>query len=161
MAEKLTHINSRGKAEMVDVGEKQVSRREASASGIVRMSGKTLDLISNYGLPKGDVFGTARIAGIQAAKKTSGIIPLCHPLQIEKVSLDFEILDREPGVKITASVYCTGKTGVEMEALSAVSAAALTIYDMCKSADKEMTITDIMLQSKKGGRSGNYISNPE
>ncbi|MCP4723954.1 MAG: cyclic pyranopterin monophosphate synthase MoaC [bacterium] len=156
MTDRLSHLNEKGRAEMVDVGDKDITRREAAASAKVKMAAETLKLISENSLPKGDVFSTARIAGIQAAKNTSGIIPLCHPLQIDKVSIDFEILEKDPSVKITAQVYCTGKTGVEMEALTAVSAAALTIYDMCKSVDKEITITDIMLISKKGGRSGDY-----
>ncbi|MFC1564507.1 cyclic pyranopterin monophosphate synthase MoaC [candidate division KSB1 bacterium] len=156
MDKKLTHLNEKGKAEMVDVGEKKSTRREASAQGTVKMRPETLRLITENSIPKGDVFNTARIAGIQAAKKTSEFIPLCHPLPIEKVSVDFKIDEKNASVVITASAFCTGKTGVEMEALTAVSAAALTVYDMCKSADKDITIRDIMLISKKGGKSGEY-----
>ncbi len=139
---------------MVDVGDKAVTRRRAVARGSVHMAPATAAAIAGGSLPKGDVLAAARIAGIQAAKRTSDLIPLCHPLPLTAVSVDLTVGDSS--VEITAVVETTGQTGVEMEALTAVSVAALTIYDMCKSADKAMTIGDVALWEKSGGRSGEY-----
>ncbi len=151
---KLTHIDSRGRASMVDVTKKAITDREAVASGSVFMKKATLNLITDDKIAKGNVFETARLAGITAAKKTSGLIPLCHPLMITSVSVDFKPVKTKGRVDITARVKCAGQTGVEMEALTAASVAALTIYDMCKAVDKGMIISDIMLQEKRGGKSG-------
>ena len=148
--EELTHIDENGKAQMVDVGDKGDTNRSATASGRVFMSIETIEALKKQELQKGDVLGVARVAGIQAAKKTSDLIPLCHPLAINFVSVDFRI--QEKHVEIEATVKTFGKTGVEMEALMAVSNAALTIYDMCKSIDKHMKIMDIELIQKKGGK---------
>lgn len=151
----LTHLDSAGRARMVDVGGKPVTARRAVASGTVTMKPETLALITSGGIAKGDVFAAARIAGIMAAKKTGELIPLCHPLGLDSVEVDLEATG--PGtLTITATASVTGKTGVEMEALTAVSVAALTVYDMCKAADKKMTIGDIRLEAKSGGRSGDY-----
>jgi cyclic pyranopterin phosphate synthase len=139
---------------MVDVGEKNITSRRAIARCRVMMSPATAAAIRDGGMKKGDVIGVARVAGIQAAKKTSDLIPLCHPLMISSVTVDFEI--GEDGIEITAMVATVDRTGVEMEALTACSVAALTIYDMCKSADKNMTISDLALWEKDGGRSGSY-----
>lgn len=150
----LTHFDDQGAAIMVDVSGKDVTRRTATASGFIRMSRETLELVRSGTARKGDVIGAARLAGIMAAKKTSDLIPLCHPLALSKAELAFDL---EPdGIAITATVKVTGQTGVEMEALTAVSVAALTIYDMCKAVDKGMRIKDIRLLSKEGGRSGLY-----
>ncbi|SMD24227.1 cyclic pyranopterin phosphate synthase [Kibdelosporangium aridum] len=155
----LTHLDSAGRARMVDVGEKPVTHRVAVASGAVHMKPSTLELITGGKIAKGDVFATARIAGIMAAKKTGELIPLCHPLGIDSVSV--ELKPSGPGtLAITATVSVTGKTGVEMEALTAVSVAALTVYDMCKAADKDMVIGDVRLEAKSGGRSGDYRRQP-
>jgi len=155
MAE-LTHFDASGASRMVDTSGKVDTAREASASAIVRMQPATLALIQDRRIAKGDVFEVARLAGIMAAKKTSDLIPLCHPLPISGVTVDFaaEGLD---AVRIQAKVKVTGKTGVEMEALTAVSVAALTIYDMCKSVDRGMTIERIRLEEKSGGKSGHYV----
>jgi cyclic pyranopterin phosphate synthase len=153
---KLSHLDARGRARMVDVSKKSPTYREAVAKGAVSMKRQTLNLISGKKIPKGDVFGTARLAGIMAAKKTHEFIPLCHPLNITSVSVDFNTIKRENRIDIEARVKCTGQTGVEMEALSAVSVAALTIYDMCKAADKDIIISDIMLLEKHGGKSGSW-----
>jgi cyclic pyranopterin phosphate synthase len=151
----LTHLDSAGRARMVDVGGKPVTARRAVASGTVTMKPETLTLITSGGIAKGDVFAAARIAGIMAAKKTGELIPLCHPLGLDSVEVNLDAT--APGtLTITATASVTGKTGVEMEALTAVSVAALTVYDMCKAADKEMTIGDIRLEAKSGGRSGDY-----
>ena len=139
---------------MVDVGEKDITSRRAMARCRVMMSPATAAAIRDGGMKKGDVIGVARVAGLQAAKKTSDLIPLCHPLMISSVTVDFEIGD--DGIEITAMVATVDRTGVEMEALTACSVAALTIYDMCKSADKNMTISDLALWEKDGGRSGSY-----
>lgn len=139
---------------MVDVGDKAVTRRRAVARAVVTMSESTSQAIVDGELPKGDVLAVARIAGIQAAKRTSDLIPLCHPLMLSKVSVDLSV--RPSAVDIEAVVETTGQTGVEMEALTACSVAALTLYDMCKSADKNMVISDIALWEKSGGRSGDY-----
>lgn len=152
---KLTHIDSKGEARMVDVSQKGDTEREAVARGRVLMKPATLEQIRVAGLKKGDVLATARIAGIMAAKKTPDLIPLCHPLLIDNVAIEFD-LSRDDSIGITARVKSTGKTGVEMEALVAASVTALTIYDMAKSVDREMTITEICLESKRGGKSGTY-----
>ncbi|TDO16737.1 MULTISPECIES: cyclic pyranopterin monophosphate synthase MoaC [Halomonas] len=152
----LTHLNARGEAHMVDVADKPESRREASASGLIRMQPATLALLAEGGLPKGDVLATARIAGIQAAKRTHELIPLCHALALSKVAIDFTLDERESCVHVTATCRLTGRTGVEMEALTAVSVACLTLYDMCKAVDKRMEIDAIHLDTKTGGKSGDY-----
>ncbi len=144
---------------MVDVGSKNDSRRQAIASGTIRMQAETLKLIRQGDARKGDVIGVARIAAIQAAKKTSELIPLCHPLMLSRVAVDFELLE-EAGlseVRCTATVEVTGKTGVEMEALTAVQVGLLTIYDMCKAVDRGMVMTDICLLEKHGGKSGSFV----
>ncbi len=151
---KLTHIDSSGKARMVDVSEKPLTVREAVAHGSVTMKKATLKLIQGNSIAKGDVMGTAKVAGIMAAKKTAELIPLCHPLSISSLSVDFSLDQKKSRVVIEARVKISGQTGVEMEALTAVSVAALTIYDMCKAVDKEMVISDIMLIEKTGGKSG-------
>jgi len=153
---KLSHLDKQGRARMVDISGKLSSERKAVARGYVFMKPETIRMIQDNKAPKGDVFSVARIAGIMAAKKTSGLIPLCHPLNISAVSIDFSIDERGKKINIEAGVKVSGQTGVEMEALTAVSVAALTIYDMCKAVDKEMVISDIMLIEKRGGRSGSY-----
>ncbi|MEW6571235.1 MAG: cyclic pyranopterin monophosphate synthase MoaC [Nitrospirota bacterium] len=152
---KLSHLDNRGRAKMVDISEKPVTHREAVAKGCVYMKPETLELVKEKGIPKGDVLCVARISGIMAAKKTGNLIPLCHPLNVTTVNIDFD-LEKENRIDIKAEVKVVGQTGAEMEALTAVSVAALTIYDMCKAVDKEMTISEIMLMEKKGGRSGVY-----
>ena len=149
-----THLDQSGNAHMVDVGDKAVTRRRALARATVTMNVATSTAISAGELPKGDVLAVARIAGIQAAKRTSDLIPLCHPLMLSKVSVDLVVGDG--AVHIEAVVETTGQTGVEMEALTACSVAALTLYDMCKSADKTMVVTDLTLWEKSGGRSGDF-----
>ena len=158
MSSKLTHIDESGQARMVDVGDKPVTTRLAVARGEVKMLRSTLELIREGALKKGDVLTVAQIAGIQAAKRTSELIPLCHPLPIEHISVEFELDEGLPGVKITATVRTGGKTGVEMEALTAVAISALTIYDMAKAAEKTMHIQNIRLVEKHGGRSGDVIN---
>jgi cyclic pyranopterin phosphate synthase len=152
----LTHIDEKGKASMVDVSEKPSTVREARAYARVHMQPQTLAQIIANSLKKGDVFAVARIAGIQAAKKCSDLIPLCHPLMLSKVSVDFEINELENSVEIFTLCKLTGQTGVEMEALTAASVAALTIYDMCKAVDMGMVIDNICLLEKSGGRHGHY-----
>lgn len=152
----LTHFDPQGGSRMVDVGEKAVTDRRARASGRVRMAAATLKLIRDRGVSKGDVLEVARLAGIMAAKRTADWIPLCHPLLLDAVALSFDFPD-ETSVTISAEVRVTARTGVEMEALVAVSAAALTIYDMCKAVDRAMTIENIQLEEKSGGRSGHYV----
>ncbi len=152
---KLTHVTSTGEAKMVDISAKGDTVRVAVASGKVVMKPETLDAIKSASLKKGDVIAAARIAGIMAAKKVPDLIPLCHTILIDEVSLDFE-LSGSNSVAITATARSTGKTGVEMEALTAVSVAALTIYDMAKAVDRGMTITAIQLETKSGGKSGTY-----
>jgi len=152
----LTHFDDSGQAHMVDVSAKAVTAREAVAEGLVVMTPETLALVAAGTAKKGDVLGTARLAGIMGAKKTSELIPLCHPLPITKVSLGLEPDAELPGVRITATVKTSGQTGVEMEALTAVSTAALTIYDMLKAAEKGMRIEGIRLLSKTGGKSGRW-----
>jgi cyclic pyranopterin phosphate synthase len=152
----LTHFDDQGRARMVDVGEKAATERVAVAAGTVLVQPATLDLIAGGQAAKGDVLGVARVAGIMAAKRTHELIPLCHPLLLTSISVDLT-LAREPArVEITATVKTRGQTGVEMEALTAVAAAALTVYDMVKAVDRGMTITDIRLLHKSGGRSGTY-----
>jgi cyclic pyranopterin phosphate synthase len=153
----LTHIDAAGEAHMVDVGGKTETVRIAVAEGAIRMRPDTLELIVSGNAKKGDVIGTARIAGIMAAKKTSDLIPLCHPLLISKVSVDITPDATLPGLRVEATVKIEGKTGVEMEALTAVSVACLTLYDMAKAADKGLEIIDIRLKTKSGGKSGDYI----
>lgn len=150
----LTHLDEQGAARMVDVAAKAETARVAVAFGRVLLAPETVQLLRDSAVPKGDVIAVARVAGIMAAKKTSELIPLCHPLPITKVNLDFAIL--ETGVEITATVGVTGKTGVEMEALTAASVAALTIYDMVKAVDRAAVITDIRLEEKSGGKSGDF-----
>lgn len=151
----LSHINAAGEANMVDVGAKEQTERSATASGVVYMRRETLQAIKSDGLAKGEVLAVARVAGIQAAKKCSDLIPLCHPLALTKVSVGFEeISERE--LKVLAQAKLRGQTGVEMEALTAVSIACLTIYDMCKAVDKAMRIDSIALEEKIGGKSGEW-----
>lgn len=156
MASGLTHINAAGEAHMVDVGDKAETVRTAIAEGFVRMLPTTLEAILSGNASKGDVVGTARLAGIMAAKKTSDLIPLCHPLLISKVSVDITPDPDLPGLHVQATVRISGKTGVEMEALTAVSVACLTLYDMGKAMEKGMEIGGIRLKSKSGGKSGDY-----
>lgn len=151
----LSHVNEHGQARMVDVTAKNTTERCAIATGIIRMKPKTLELIKKMEIEKGDVLATARIAGIMATKKTPELIPLCHPLMITGVTIELKY-SSEDAITITSQVKCTGQTGVEMEALAAVSVAALTVYDMCKAVDKGMTIENIRLESKEGGKSGEY-----
>ncbi|MBZ9793453.1 cyclic pyranopterin monophosphate synthase MoaC [Rhizobium sp. 3T7] len=152
----LTHIDASGEAHMVDVSDKVETTRVATAEGHVRMAAATLDLIRTGNAKKGDVIGTARLAGIMAAKQTSNLIPLCHPLMLTKVSVDITEDTDLPGLRVSATAKLTGKTGVEMEALTAVSVACLTIYDMAKAADKAMEIGGIRLLEKSGGKSGDF-----
>ena len=153
---KLTHLDSKGNAKMVDVGEKQSTNRVATASGRVRMDSETLELIAAGGHKKGDVIAIARIAAIQAAKSCSQLIPLCHPLMLTSINVELELDAPQSSVLISATCKVNGQTGVEMEALTAVSVAALTIYDMCKAVDKNMVIEAICLDEKLGGKSGHY-----
>ncbi|MBA6390702.1 cyclic pyranopterin monophosphate synthase MoaC [Colwellia sp. BRX10-3] len=160
MSNEFTHINADGDAHMVDVTEKKVTERTAIAQAYIEMSAQTLAMIVEGKHHKGDVFATARIAGIMAAKKTSELIPLCHPLMLTKIEVDIVAEPDINRVKITALCKLSGKTGVEMEALTAASTAALTIYDMCKAVQKDMIITNIHLREKQGGKSGSYFHNP-
>ena len=150
----LTHINEQGRARMVDVTKKDVTFRQAEAEGRVRMSRETVELIRTGGTPKGDVLAVAQVAGIMAAKRTDELIPMCHSVALTGVDLRFAV--EEDAVLIQAEVRCRGETGVEMEALTAVTAAALTIYDMCKAVQRDMEITDVRLCRKSGGKSGDY-----
>ena len=156
MSKKLSHINHEGNVQMVDVTAKPQTAREAKARGIVRMDAATLTLISKGRIAKGNVLTTAKIAGIMAAKKTGDLIPMCHPLELTGVDLTFTVDEKKSAIIIEASVRIAGKTGVEMEALTAVSVAALTIYDMCKAVNKKIVISDIMLLEKSGGKSGAF-----
>lgn len=156
MANLFSHLDESGKARMVDVGEKAATRREAVAGAVVRMSAACLDAIRGGGVPKGDVLAVARIAGIQAAKRTADLLPLCHPVPIDAVEVGFELDDTERSILITATARAHWRTGVEMEALCAATVAALTLYDMCKAIDREMTIDSVRLLRKSGGRSGDY-----
>jgi cyclic pyranopterin monophosphate synthase len=153
---KLTHFDDEGAARMVDVSDKTETLREALAEGQVLMMPETLTLILGQTIAKGDVFGVARVAGIMAAKKTADLIPLCHPLSLSSIDIAFEPDKASSCVTIRASVRSTGKTGVEMEALTAVAVACLTIYDMCKAVDRAMTVTHIRLMKKTGGKSGSF-----
>jgi cyclic pyranopterin phosphate synthase len=157
-AKKLTHFDATGRAIMVDVAAKSETHRTARAVGHVVMLAATLKQITQGSAKKGDVLGVARIAAIQAAKRTSELIPLCHPLALTKVTVDFELDPQRCAVECTATVETVGRTGVEMEALTAVSMGLLTIYDMCKAVDREMRIESIRLVEKRGGRSGRWIS---
>ena len=155
----LTHINARGEAEMVDVGNKAATERTARAEGCIRMQPETLELVRSGEAKKGDVIATARIAGIMAAKRTHELIPLCHPLLLTKVAIEFEELEGgEVGLRVAALVRVSGQTGVEMEALTAVSTACLTLYDMLKAVDRGMIISGIRLLEKSGGQSGHYTA---
>jgi cyclic pyranopterin phosphate synthase len=156
MKARLTHLSADGTASMVDVSAKTSTLRSATASGAVVMSAATLDLIVAGDMKKGDVMGTARIAGIMAAKKTHDLIPLCHPLALTQISVEVTPDTKLPGLRVTASAKLDGRTGVEMEALTAVAVACLTIYDMAKAADRGMRIADIRLEEKSGGRSGTW-----
>lgn len=153
----LSHLDEKGRARMVDVTMKESTFREATARGKVLMLTDTVAAIERNGLPKGDVFGVARIAGIMAAKKTSELIPLCHPLELTVINIQFFSNADQGEIVVEATVKTVGKTGVEMEALTAVSVAALTIYDMCKSADRRITLTDIKLITKSGGKSSPFV----
>lgn len=154
--DKLTHFDKNGNAVMVDVSEKKESERIATACSTISLSKETLDCIKNGEVGKGDVLGVARVAGIMAAKKTSDLIPMCHPLMITKCNIDYEIDEVESKIKILATVKLVGKTGVEMEALTAATVTALTIYDMCKAMDKRMVIENTFLLKKTGGKSGEF-----
>ena len=154
--QKLTHIDASGESHMVDVGDKAETIRVAVAEGFVKMKPETLALIRDGNAKKGDVIGTARLAGIMAAKQTANLIPLCHPLMLTKVAVDITEEVTLPGLRVEATVKLSGKTGVEMEALTAVSIACLTIYDMAKAADKAMEIVNIRLLEKSGGKSGDF-----
>jgi len=156
MSNQLTHLDEHGHATMVDVSEKTITTRTAVAQGEVKMQPATLAAIRDGAVPKGDVLAAARIAGIMAAKRTPDLIPLCHTLLLSKVALEFALEETDSRVVITATVRCQGQTGVEMEALTAVSVAALTIYDMAKALEKTMTIGNIRLLEKQGGKSGDW-----
>ena len=157
---RLSHVNEAGEAHMVDVSDKPVTARTAIAEGFVAMKPETLALLKRGDAPKGDVLATARIAGIMAAKRTHELIPLCHPLALAKVTVDLETSSGPPGVRVVAEVKTTGRTGVEMEALTAVSVTCLTLYDMLKAVDRAMTFERIRLIEKSGGRSGDYRAVP-
>jgi cyclic pyranopterin phosphate synthase len=156
MSARLSHLNDKGEARMVDVSSKDVTSRVAIAEGFVAMAPKTLELILEGEAPKGDVLATARIAGIMAAKRTAELIPLCHPLPLTQVTLDFTPSHDPSGIRVEATAKVEGKTGVEMEALTAVSIACLTLYDMCKAVDRAMSFSGIRLIEKTGGCSGNF-----
>ena len=154
----LTHFDAQGQAHMVDVGAKPATRRTAVATGRISMQAATLALIASGTAKKGDVLGVARIAAIMAAKKTSDLIPLCHPLALTRVAVEFGLLTADNAVQCTATVETVGPTGVEMEALTAVQVALLTIYDMCKAADKRMCMTGVRVLEKHGGKSGSFVA---
>lgn len=158
MSDTLSHLDESGRARMVDVGDKPDSERSATARGEVVMLPRTLELIRAGAMKKGDVLTAAQLAGIMAAKRASDLIPLCHPLPLSHISVDCELDAQLPGVRITATVRCQGKTGVEMEALTAVCVAALTVYDMAKAAEKTMRIQNVRLVEKHGGRSGDVVN---
>ena len=157
-ASPLTHFDAQGQAHMVDVGAKAATHRIAVATGRIEMQPETLALIESGTAKKGDVLGVARIAGIMAAKKTSDLIPLCHPLALTRVAVEFELLPSDSAVQCTATVETVGPTGVEMEALTAVQVALLTVYDMCKAADKRMVMTGVRVLEKRGGKSGSFLA---
>ncbi|PJF40731.1 MAG: cyclic pyranopterin monophosphate synthase MoaC [Chloroflexi bacterium] len=161
MTDNLTHLDNQGAARMVNVGAKPDTERLAVAIGAVYMQPETLRLIREGNLKKGDVLSIARIAGVMAAKRTAELIPLCHPLALTHIDVDLNLDDKHNAVRITATARITGKTGVEMEALTAVSVAALTVYDMAKAVDREMRISDIRLQEKRGGQRGDYLAKTE
>ena len=152
---KLTHVDENGAARMVDVGDKQVTKRVAQAQAVITMRAETMQQIIQGTMPKGDVFACARMAGIMAAKRTSDLIPMCHPLPIDGVEIEITPIS-ETQVRVVSSLRCTHKTGIEMEALTAASVAALTIYDMCKAIDRGMRIDEVLLLHKAGGKSGEY-----
>ena len=154
---KLSHLDAEGKARMVDVSGKDVTERIAAARGTIFMRVETLSLIMEKKVEKGDVFSVARVAGIMAAKKTSELIPMCHPLNITSVEIELTPQNNPPRVEIEAVVKVTGKTGVEMEAMTAAAVAGLTIYDMCKAVDREMTLSEVRLVKKSGGKTGTFI----
>ncbi len=156
MAE-LTHFDSKGHAHMVDVGAKSITHRIARASGVIRMAPETFELVRAGTAKKGDVIGVARVAAIMAAKRTSELVPLCHPIALTRVAVDFELLEESTSVKCTAQCECAGQTGVEMEALTAVQVGLLTVYDMLKAVDRGMVMTDIGLLEKAGGKSGHWV----
>ena len=158
MTDKLNHFDSKGNALMVDVTEKNITERKAIAKGKIFVNDETYKRILDGNMTKGDVLGVARIAGIMATKKTSDLIPMCHPLMLTKSQIDFEFNEKEKSITAISTVKLSGKTGVEMEALTGVNVALLTIYDMCKAIDKNMVISDIHLVEKTGGKSGNFIS---
>ncbi len=157
-AASLTHFDAQGQAHMVDVGAKAHTERMAVAQGRINMQVSTLALIRSGNTKKGDVLGIARIAGIQGAKRTADLIPLCHPIALTRVAVEFDTVDTPPGVVCRATAQTVGPTGVEMEALTAVQVALLTIYDMCKAADRSMVITDVKLLEKQGGKSGHWTA---
>lgn len=156
-----SHFNDSGRARMVDVSEKPDTVRTAVAAGRVLVNAETFELIKTGGIKKGDVLSVSQVAGIMGAKKTPDIIPMCHPIMISGVDIDFELNEKELAVEIKATAKCTGATGVEMEALTAVSVAALTVYDMCKAVQRDMVISDVRLLKKSGGKSGEFIRNEE
>lgn len=156
----LTHVDARGTASMVDVGDKIPSLRTATASSRIILGAEAFRLVQENRVAKGDVLTVARIAGIQAAKQTSSLIPLCHSIMLNKVRVDFALDAASSSIRVTTEARCTGTTGVEMEALTAASVAALTIYDMCKAVDKGMIITDVMLETKAGGKGGDFMRGP-
>ena len=156
MENQFTHIDANGNAVMVDVGGKDVTARSATAVGRISMSGECFELVSQGRMRKGDVLGVAQVAGIMAAKRTSELIPLCHPLLTTRCAVEFELIPEQHPVAAACTVECRGQTGVEMEALTGASVALLTIYDMCKAVDKGMVISDVHLQEKHGGKSGDF-----
>ncbi len=160
MGNEFTHFDGEGNARMVDVSTKADTVRRATAAGRITLSADAFAMVRQGRMKKGDVLGVARIGAIMAAKKVDGLIPLCHPLAITSVDVEFSLLDDRHAIDIRATVGITGKTGVEMEALTAVTVAALTIYDMCKAVDKGMVISDIRLLRKSGGKSGDYVGSP-
>ena len=158
MSDRLTHFDAAGRAHMVDVADKAVTHRVAVASGRIRMLAQTLELVKSGTAKKGDVLGIARIAAIQGAKRTAELIPLCHPIALTRVAVELDIDPTDHAVTCTATVECDGKTGVEMEALTAVQVGLLTVYDMLKAVDRGMTITDVKLLEKRGGKSGEWVA---
>ena len=158
MKQTLTHFDSAGRAQMVDIADKAITRRIAIARGTIRMNPETLALVREGTAKKGDVIGIARIAAIQGAKRTAELIPLCHPIPLTRIGVDFELDQAANAVHCTATVECEGRTGVEMEALTAVQVGLLTVYDMCKAVDRGMTIGDVKLVEKHGGKSGSFVA---
>jgi cyclic pyranopterin phosphate synthase len=156
----LSHVDAGGKLQMVDVGDKPISDRRAVATGAIRMKAETLKAIRDNTLKKGDVLTTARIAGVMGAKRTAELVPLCHGLTLSDVQVRFKLDDGLPGIRVESLVRTTAQTGVEMEALTAVTVALLTVYDMAKAVDREMMITDVMLREKRGGTKGDYVADP-